>query len=112
MTPIDTMPITPSMKVSTLLDEYPQLVRAFTELAPAFRRLKNPELFKAVARVTTLERAAGIAEIPVQDMVLKLRSVVGQPAEKNDETTLPASSACGCFDPAHNQKITLSVRGT
>ncbi len=72
--------ITPEMKVAALLDHYPELENALVELAPEFKKLKNPFLRKTIARVTSLKQAAAIAKIPAEAMVNKLRIMVGQPS--------------------------------
>jgi hypothetical protein len=45
--------------VADLLDSWPELEETLVAQAPAFRRLRNPVLRRAVARVATLEPAAG-----------------------------------------------------
>jgi len=88
--------ITPDMKVGTLLDTFPELESVLIEMAPTFKKLQNPVLRKTVAKVTTLERAAGIANIPTRDLIIKLRTIVGQPTLETDLAELP-SKDCGCF---------------
>jgi hypothetical protein len=102
-------PITPEMKVSALLDAHPQLEEVLIELAPAFKKLRNPVLRKTVAKVATLERAAGIAGIPVRDLVLRLRSEIGQPTAADDPSVSPAPTACGCFHPSESEPIGVTV---
>ncbi len=48
------------------------------DLAPAFKKLKNPLLRKTIARVTSLQQAASVGEVPVEVIVNKLRGIVGQ----------------------------------
>ena len=50
--------ITPSTKVAALLDCYPQLEDVLIEIAPPFKKLKNPILRKSVAKVAPLRQAA------------------------------------------------------
>ncbi len=82
-------PITPEMKIGDLLDAYPQLEKTLIELAPAFRKLKNPILRKTVARVTSIRQAARVGSIPVADMVNKLRSAAGQSFLEIDAAHMP-----------------------
>ena len=77
----DKVPITPETRVAQLLDAYPQLEDLLVRQAPAFKRLKNPILRRTVARLTTLERAAGIAGIDVRTLVRRLREAAGLPVE-------------------------------
>lgn len=72
------MIITPRTKVAELLDAYPQLEQALTGYVPAFEKLRNPVLRKTVARITTLQQAATIGGVQVQDLINQLRRAVGQ----------------------------------
>lgn len=86
--------IKPDMKVSELLDAYPQLEDKLIEIAPVFVKLKNPLLRKTIAKVTTLKQAAVVGKVSIADMINKLRAEVGQgntdlAAEKNTEGKKP-----------------------
>lgn len=70
--------ITPKTKVLQLLEEYPQLEEVLIDFVPAFEQLRNPVLRRTVARVATLQQAASIAGLKVEDLVNRLRSEVGQ----------------------------------
>jgi len=70
--------ITPDMKVSELLNEYPQLEEKLIEIAPVFVKLKNPVLRKTIARVTTLKQAATVGRVSLGEMINRLRAEVGQ----------------------------------
>jgi hypothetical protein len=65
------------MKVAELLEAWPELEEVLIRLAPAFRRLKNPVLRRTVARVATLEQAAGVGGVAVRDLVGALRRAAG-----------------------------------
>jgi hypothetical protein len=80
-------PITPKTRVAELLDAYPELLEVLIATAPPFARLKNPVLRRTIARVTSLERAAEVAGIPVRDLVLRLREAAGLAPAADD---LPA----------------------
>jgi Domain of unknown function (DUF1858) len=82
------VPITPAMKVAELLDSWPELERVLIAQAPAFRRLRNPVLRRTVARVATLEQAAGVGGVPVRELVAALRRAAGM-----DDTTSGDASA-------------------
>jgi hypothetical protein len=71
------VPILPSTKVADLLDSWPELEETLVAQAPAFRRLKNPVLRRTVARVATLEQAAGVGGVAVRDLVAALRRAAG-----------------------------------
>jgi len=70
--------ITPKTKVAELIEAYPDLEQALIECVPAFEKLRNPLLRKTVARITTLQQAAGIGGVKVEDLVNRLRKAVGQ----------------------------------
>jgi len=72
------LPITPKTKVGALLDAYPELEEVLIALAPAFRKLKNPVLRRTIAKVATLQQAALTGDVPVADVVRRLRVAVGQ----------------------------------
>lgn len=70
--------ITPRSKVLDVINEYPQLEEILIEYVPAFKKLKNPLLRKTVGRVATLQQAASIGEVKVEDLINRLRREVGQ----------------------------------
>lgn len=70
--------ITPKTKISDLLDAYPHLEDLLIEMAPPFKKLKNPVLRKTIARITTISQAATIGNLNVEELVNKLRGEVGQ----------------------------------
>lgn len=72
------MAITPKSKVASVLDSYPELESVLIEFVPLFVKLKNPILRKTVAKFTTLQQAAAIGNIKVEDLVNHLRTFVGQ----------------------------------
>jgi hypothetical protein len=70
--------IAPKTKVAELIDAYPQLEQVLIDTVPAFEKLKNPLLRKTVARITTLQQAAAIGGVNVEDLINHLRQDVGQ----------------------------------
>ncbi len=70
--------VTPKTKVLDLIEHYPQLEEVLIGYVPAFRNLRNPLLRNTVARVTTLQQAASIANIKVEELVNRLRKELGQ----------------------------------
>jgi hypothetical protein len=95
--------INPGMKVSALLDAWPELEEVLIAQAPEFRKLRNPILRRTVAKVATLEQAAGIAGISARDLVVALRKAVGQPAdgpmESHDAPGVVGEAPPSWFDP-------------
>jgi hypothetical protein len=80
------LPITPETKVAQLLDAYPELEQVLIEAAPAFSKLSNPVLRRTIARVTTLARAAEVADIPVRGLVGRLREAAGLGGDDTDSS--------------------------
>ena len=81
------LPITPETRVAELLEAYPELEEELISAAAVFAKLRNPALRKTIARVTTLERAAEIAGIPVRQLVLRLRKSAGLAADDDLDTS-------------------------
>lgn len=78
--------ITHEIKIAYLLENYPELEDALMEMAPEFRKLKNPLLRKTIARVTSLGQAAAVAGLPAKDMVNRLRVIANLPAIDSPDT--------------------------
>jgi len=70
--------IAPKTRVAELIEAYPQLEQVLIGYVPAFEKLRNPVLRRTVARVTTLQQAAVIGGVTVEDLVNTLRKEVGQ----------------------------------
>ncbi len=84
--------ITPRTKVADLLKNYPHLEEILIEIAPAFKKLRNPVLRRTVAKVTSLAQAARVGNLPVTELVGRLRLAAGQP-EFHADTPLVESGA-------------------
>lgn len=70
--------ISPRTKISELVGAYSDLEQVLIQVVPAFEKLRNPVLRRTVARVTTLQQAAVIGGVDVQDLINDLRRSVGQ----------------------------------
>ena len=70
--------ITPKTKVIELIETYPELEDILIEIAPAFKKLKNPVLRKTVARIATLQQAASIGNVKTEELINRLRKEIGQ----------------------------------
>lgn len=70
--------ITPKTKVLDLIETYPQLEDVLIAYVPAFKKLKNPILRKSVAKIATLQQAASIGNVKIEDLINILRKEVGQ----------------------------------
>ena len=71
--------ITPSVTVHALLEAYPELEEVLIGIAPPFKKLRNPLLRKSVAKVATLKHASSVGNVPLNELIGKLREAVGQP---------------------------------
>lgn len=70
--------ITPKTKISQVLNSYPQLEDVLIEYVPTFEKLKNPILRKTIAKITTLQQAAAVGNVRVEDLINRLRQEIGQ----------------------------------
>lgn len=70
--------ISPKTKVLALIEAYPLLEDTLIRYVPAFEKLKNPVLRRTVARIATLQQAAAIGNVKIEELINVLRSEVGQ----------------------------------
>lgn len=75
---MDKLIITPKTKIYDLLQAYPQLEDVLISLAPPFKKLKNPVLRRTITKITTLNQAATIGSLNVEELINTLRKEVGQ----------------------------------
>ncbi len=71
--------ITPSVTVHALLEAYPELEEVLIGIAPPFKKLKNPFLRKSIAKVATIKHISAVGNVPLDELIGKLREAVGQP---------------------------------
>lgn len=98
--------ISPKTKVLALIEAYPQLEETLISYVPAFEKLRNPVLRKTVARIATLQQAAAIGNVKVEELINVLRKEVGQDlisgAEEQEFNTVMPS----WYDPARVRQET------
>jgi hypothetical protein len=70
--------ITPKTRVLQLIEAYPELEEVLVSYVPEFKKLRNPVLRNTVARIATLQQAASIANIKVEELINRLRKEAGQ----------------------------------
>jgi hypothetical protein len=75
--------ITPSTKVNDLLGAFPQLEEVLINIAPPFKKLKNPFLRKTVANVATIKHISSVGGVSLNRLINELRMAVGQSAIKD-----------------------------
>ncbi len=71
--------ITPTITIHNLLKAYPELEDVLIDIAPPFKKLKNPILRRSVAKIATLKQASAVGGVPINHLVNVLREFVGQP---------------------------------
>lgn len=76
--------ITPKTRLTEIFENFPGLEARIIELVPAFEKLKNPILRNTVAKIATVQQAAAIAKIPVEELVNLLRKEADQELEALD----------------------------
>ena len=92
--------IAPKTKIAELINAFPQLEPVLVDYVPAFEKLRNPVLRKTVARVTTLQQAAAIGGVNVEDLINRLRSQVGQDLFSGDTAAAYTTEQPGWFSEA------------
>ncbi len=90
--------ITPKSKVLQVIEAYPHLEEVLISHVPAFKKLKNPVLRKTVAKIATLQQAATIGKIKVEDLINLLRKEVGQNLFSGGEAGNYNTTKPGWFD--------------
>ena len=103
--------ITPETKVGALLDNYPELEDILIEMAPEFKKLRNPVLKKTIAKITSLRQVAQIGHVSLTDMIRKLRAEAGIQSidDFDDELSTDSSEKPDWFDESKIVK-TLDAR--
>jgi len=71
------MPVRPDQKISSVLNEHPELLDVLVAQSPTFNRLKNPLMRKTFARLATVSQAAGVAGIPPAELLRVLNGALG-----------------------------------
>ncbi len=105
--PQNEIEITPSVTVHTLLEAYPELEEVLIGIAPPFKKLRNPLLRKSVAKVATIKHISSVGNVPLNELIDKLREAVGQPVSTESYSDQDYfGEQPDWFSP---DKITLSV---
>lgn len=92
--------ISPRTKVLQLIEAYPELEEVLIDYVPAFSKLKNPVLRKTVAKIATLQQAAAVGQVKVEDPINTLRKAVGQDLFGEAVASGAASGTPTWFDTA------------
>ena len=87
--------ISPETKLGKLLDYYPQLEDELISISPTYSKLKNPILRKTIGKIASLRQVAEVGNIPVAELINRLRKKTGineeffGESEKNDTSETP-----------------------
>jgi uncharacterized protein (DUF2249 family) len=81
--------ITADTNLGGLLDAHPELVEVLAGCHDHFARLRNGLLRKVMAPRVTVGQAAGLAGLPVADLVTTLRRAIGEPEEAGAPAAAP-----------------------
>lgn len=81
--------ITPDLKIGDLLNAYPELEDVLIDIAPAFKKLRNPVLRRTVAKLTSLRQAAQVGGVSLGDMIGRLRTAAGCQQAWSDNEDAP-----------------------
>ncbi len=94
--------INPDTKVGALLDNFPELETVLIQMAPAFEKLRNPILRKTVAKVASLRQIALVGNVPLSELISKLRLAAGVEGTETtfDESEAVVTEAPTWFDPS------------
>lgn len=98
--------ITPKTKILQLIETYPKLEEILIEYAPVFKKLKNPILRRTVAKIATIQQAAAIGNVKVEDMINHLRKEVGQDLVSGEDSSNYTIIKPDWFDP---EKVKLKL---
>lgn len=71
--------ISPDTTIARLLDEHPALLDVLADIHPHFRLLRNRLSRKVMAPRVTVAQAAGIAGVPLDALLRRLREAAGEP---------------------------------
>ena len=101
--------INPRTKVLQLIETYPHLEDVMINYVPAFKKLKNPVLRRTVAKIVTLQQAAAIGNVKVEDLINLLRKEVGQDMIESADEADYITEQPAWFDPS-KVKTELDIR--
>jgi hypothetical protein len=87
-----------------LIEAYPKLEDVLIGYVPAFKKLKNPVLRNTVAKIATIQQAASIGNVKVEELINVLRKEVGQDILSLDGDTTYNNKKTDWFDESKIDK--------
>jgi DUF438 domain-containing protein len=97
------MQISASTRLDDLLRAYPFLRDRLVALSPKFAKLNNPILRRTVGKLATLGQAAGLADMPVDDLLKAIAAAI-EPASGERVSVAAPVGAAGSADGAFRDK--------
>jgi uncharacterized protein (DUF2249 family) len=97
--------ITADTNLGGLLDEHPELVEVLAGCHDHFARLRNRLLRRVMAPRVTVGQAAGLAGVPVAELVTALRRAIGEPDEPATAAPPPAPAVAAGPRPAELERL-------
>ena len=76
--------ITNGDKIYDIVKEYPALKEILIRISPEFSKLNNPVVLETMGRVATVEKAAEMADIDVEDLLEQLNNNIKKGGDKNE----------------------------
>src|SRR5665647_618833 len=101
------MTITPKTTVHTLLKEYPFLLDFLAAYHPEFGKLTNPVLRRTMGRMATLDKAAQLANVPLNQL---MNDVAGEiQAKTGARPSVADAPGVDTVDPARLEELAAIV---
>ena len=70
------MELSKKTKIGGLIKEYPFLLDYLLDKSPSFSKLKNPLMRKTIGSIATLEQAAGMGKIDLDELLLEIAAQI------------------------------------
>jgi DUF438 domain-containing protein len=95
-------------KLDALLKKYPFLVDFLSQLAPEYRRLRNPIMRKTMGKIATLDRVAALGNFKLEDLLKNIAEEVKSQANE-DLVCVVDDSSDAELDPEARQQILKEI---
>ena len=99
--------ITPKTTIHTLLKEYPFLLEYLAAYDPEFGKLTNPVLRRTMGRMATLDKAAQLADVPLNQLMLDVAAQIE--AKTGTRPDVADTPGVDTVDPARLDELAAIV---
>ncbi|RJX32287.1 MAG: DUF438 domain-containing protein [Desulfarculus sp.] len=96
-------------KVYDLVEKYPFIIDYLIKQSSHFERLKNPMLRKTLGKVADLNKAAGIAGLPVEELLAGIAAEIKAQTGEEPAMAGAAPAAALVSDPAARQEALKAI---